>query len=60
MFADIIGIKGWKEFTVIYEGAEHLPFLDLIISMHDLDPEEKMLITVVQLPDGDDFRYDRK
>ncbi|CAH2241761.1 jg16325 [Pararge aegeria aegeria] len=60
IFADIIGMKSWKEFTIIYEGSEHLPFLDNIISMQELDSEEKMLITVVQLPDGDDFRSQLK
>ncbi|XP_034829301.1 glutamate receptor ionotropic, kainate 2-like [Maniola hyperantus] len=60
IFAAIIEMKGWKEFTIIYEGAEHLPFLDSIISMHELDSEVKMLITVVQLPEGDDFRSQLK
>lgn len=43
-------MKGWTEFTIIYEGSELLPYLDAILNTPDL------VMTVVQLPDGDDFR----
>ncbi|XP_063534435.1 glutamate receptor ionotropic, kainate 2-like isoform X1 [Cydia strobilella] len=55
-FADIIGNKGWEEFTIIYEGAELLPFFDAIFALQDLEAGNEVLMTVVQLPDGDDFR----
>lgn len=57
VFADIIEVKDWKEFTIIYEGAELLPFLDNILTMQDLESGQKILINVVQLADGDDYRY---
>ncbi|XP_023937960.2 glutamate receptor ionotropic, kainate 2-like [Bicyclus anynana] len=60
IFADIIKIKAWDEFTIIYEGSEHLPFIDNIISLQELDSEVKMVILVVQLPDGDDYRSQLK
>lgn len=56
VFVDIIEMKGWTEFTIIYEGAELLPFVENLLSIQDLDSGEKILINVVQLPDGDDFR----
>lgn len=49
-------MKGWTEFTIIYEGAELLAFVENLLSIQDLDSGEKILINVVQLPDGDDFR----
>lgn len=49
-------MKGWTEFTIIYEGAELLPFVENLLSIQDLDSGEKVLINVVQLPDGGDFR----
>ncbi|XP_045498949.1 glutamate receptor ionotropic, kainate 2-like [Colias croceus] len=60
VFADIIAMKGWTDFTIIYEGAELLPFLDNILNMEDLDSQEHIVISVVQLPDGDDFRSQLK
>ena len=56
MFADLIEMKGWTDFTIIYEGAELLPFFDNILSMQDLDTGQKILINIVQLPEGDDYR----
>lgn len=55
MFADIIAEKDWKEFTLIYEGAEYLPFFDNILTMEDME-DEHVVINVIQLPDGDDYR----
>lgn len=43
-------MKGWTEFTIIYQGFELLPYLDVILNTPNL------VMTVVQLPDGDDFR----
>ncbi|VVD05444.1 unnamed protein product [Leptidea sinapis] len=60
VFADIIEMKGWNEFTIIYEGAEFLPFLDNILNMEDIDADEHILISVIQLPDGEDFRSQLK
>ncbi|KAJ8723326.1 hypothetical protein PYW08_003238 [Mythimna loreyi] len=60
IFADLIELKGWTEFTIIYEGAELLPFFDNILSMQDLDTGQKISINIVQLPDGDDFRTQLK
>ncbi|CAH0586967.1 unnamed protein product [Chrysodeixis includens] len=60
IFADLIELKGWTEFTIIYEGAELLPFLDNILSMQDLDTGQKILINIAQLPEGDDFRAQLK
>ncbi|KAJ0183282.1 hypothetical protein K1T71_001258 [Dendrolimus kikuchii] len=60
LFADIIELKGWVDFTIIYEGAELLPFLDSILTMQDLKSDKKMFINVVQLPDGDDYRSQLK
>ncbi|XP_059057484.1 glutamate receptor ionotropic, kainate 3-like isoform X2 [Achroia grisella] len=60
VFADIIVMKGWKEFTIIYEGAELLSFLDNILTMQDLESGEHVLMQVVQLPDGDDYRIPLK
>lgn len=57
IFADIIQIKGWTDFTIIYEGAELLPYLDSIITMEDIVSGDHILINVVQLPDGNDYRY---
>ncbi|KOB77222.1 Ionotropic glutamate receptor, partial [Operophtera brumata] len=37
VFVDIIEMKGWTEFTIIYEGAELLPFLENLLSIQDLD-----------------------
>lgn len=56
IFADLIELKGWTEFTIIYEGAELLPFLDNIFNMQDIDSGEKMYINVMQLPETDDYR----
>ncbi|XP_053605086.1 uncharacterized protein LOC128672163 [Plodia interpunctella] len=56
VFRDIIEIKSWTEFTIIYEGTELLPFLDNILTMQDLESGDHIVINVVQLPDGDDFR----
>lgn len=56
IFADLIELKGWTDFTIIYEGAELLPFFDNILQMQDLDTGQKILINIVQLPEGDDFR----
>ncbi|XP_050679068.1 glutamate receptor ionotropic, kainate 3-like isoform X2 [Leptidea sinapis] len=60
VFADIIEMKGWNEFTIIYEGAEFLPFLDNILNIEDIDADEHILISVIQLPDGEDFRSQLK
>ncbi|XP_030025495.2 glutamate receptor ionotropic, kainate 3 isoform X3 [Manduca sexta] len=60
IFADIIQMKSWTEFTIIYEGAELLPFLDNIITMQNTNSGEKILMNLVQLPDGDDFRFQLK
>ncbi|XP_037969552.2 glutamate receptor ionotropic, kainate 3 isoform X1 [Plutella xylostella] len=56
VFADIIVMKGWSEFTIIYEGAEILPFLTNVLTIQDLDSDDDILMNVVQLPDNDDFR----
>ncbi|CAH2982565.1 unnamed protein product [Chilo suppressalis] len=60
VFADIIQVKGWTEFTIIYEGSELLPLLDGIFNLEDLDSGDHVIITVVQLPDGDDYRHQLK
>ncbi|CAH0720015.1 unnamed protein product, partial [Brenthis ino] len=60
IFADIIQTKGWTDFTIIYEGAELLPYLDSIITMEDIDSGDHILINVVQLPDGNDYRSQLK
>lgn len=57
VFTDIIRMKDWTDFTIIYEGAELLPFLENILGMQDLDSGEKILINFVQLPAGDDYRW---
>lgn len=56
VFADIIAAKGWEEFTLIYEGAELLPFIDSILALQDLETEKDVLKTIVQLPDDGDYR----
>ncbi|XP_049872847.1 glutamate receptor ionotropic, kainate 2-like isoform X2 [Pectinophora gossypiella] len=56
VFTEIIEAKGWDEFTIIYEGAELLPFFDNILNMQDLDSGDRIVLNVVQLPEGDDFR----
>ncbi|XP_063826752.1 glutamate receptor ionotropic, kainate 2-like isoform X1 [Ostrinia nubilalis] len=60
VFADIIKMKGWEEFTIIYEGAELLPYLGNVLDIEDLVAGDHILINVVQLPDGDDFRNQLK
>ncbi|KPJ04254.1 Glutamate receptor, ionotropic kainate 2 [Papilio xuthus] len=60
VFADIIKMKGWTDFTIIYEGAELLPFLNNILTMQNLVTDENILMTVVQLPEGDDYRSQLK
>ncbi|XP_075975529.1 glutamate receptor ionotropic, kainate 2-like [Anticarsia gemmatalis] len=60
IFADLIELQGWTEFTIIYDGAELLPFLDNIFNMQDIDSEDKILMNIVQLPDGEDFRSQLK
>ncbi|XP_026489807.2 glutamate receptor ionotropic, kainate 2-like [Vanessa tameamea] len=60
IFADIIKMKSWTDFTIIYEGSEHLAVLDGIVTIQDLDSEEDILMTIVQLPDGDDYRSQLK
>ncbi|CAK1555309.1 unnamed protein product [Leptosia nina] len=60
VFANIIEMKGWTDFTIIYEGAELLPFFDNILNIEDLDSKEHIVINVVQLPSGDDFRSQLK
>lgn len=50
-------MKGWTDFTIIYEGSEHLPNLDSVFAIQDLISGEDVSMTVVQLPDSDDFRY---
>ncbi|KPJ19820.1 Glutamate receptor, ionotropic kainate 2 [Papilio machaon] len=60
VFADIIKMKGWTDFTIIYEGAELLPFLNNILTMQNLVTDENIRMTVVQLPDGDDYRIQLK
>lgn len=50
-------MKGWTDFTIIYEGSEHLPNLDSVLAIQDLISGEDISMTVVQLPDSDDFRY---
>ncbi|KAH9630498.1 hypothetical protein HF086_000711 [Spodoptera exigua] len=60
IFADLIELKGWTDFTLIYEGPELLPFFDNILQMQDLDMGQKILINIVQLPEGDDFRSQLK
>lgn len=50
-------MKGWEEFTIIYEGSELLPFLGNVFAVEDLIAGDHILISVVQLPDGEDFRY---
>ncbi|CAG5028258.1 unnamed protein product [Parnassius apollo] len=60
LFIDIIAIKGWTDFTIIYEGAELLPFLDTILTMQNVITEENFKINVVQLTDGDDYRNQLK
>lgn len=50
-------MKGWTDFTIIYEGAELLPYLDSIVTMQDIDSGDDISMTVVQLPNGDDYRY---
>nr|XP_037875496.1 glutamate receptor ionotropic, kainate 2 isoform X2 [Bombyx mori] len=60
LFTDLIEMKDWKEFTIIYEGSELLPFLENIFTMQDLNKRQKILMNVVQLPDGDDFRSQLK
>lgn len=49
-------MKGWTEFTIIYEGAELLPFLDNILNLQSLESDDSIMMNVVQLPDSDDFR----
>ncbi|XP_013190560.2 glutamate receptor ionotropic, kainate 2-like [Amyelois transitella] len=56
VFKDIIEIKDWAEFTIIYEGTELLPFLVNILTMQDLESRDRVVINVVQLPEGDEFR----
>ncbi|XP_045449718.1 glutamate receptor ionotropic, kainate 2-like [Melitaea cinxia] len=60
IFADIIVMKGWTDFTIIYEGSEHLPNLDSVFAIQDLISGEDVSMTVVQLPDSDDFRSQLK
>ncbi|XP_013138195.1 PREDICTED: glutamate receptor ionotropic, kainate 2-like [Papilio polytes] len=60
IFADIIKMKGWTDFTIIYEGSELLPFLDNILTMQNLVTDDNILMTVVQLPEGDDYRIQLK
>ncbi|XP_041979927.1 glutamate receptor ionotropic, kainate 3-like isoform X2 [Aricia agestis] len=60
IFADIMDIKGWTEYTVIYEGAELLPYLDSILALQNIDSGPKILMTVVQLPNSDDYRSQLK
>ncbi|KAI5645987.1 ligand-gated ion channel domain-containing protein [Phthorimaea operculella] len=65
IFVDIIQAKGWEEFTIIYEGAETLPFLDNILNMQDIVSGDRIKITVVQLPEtapsgDDDYRIQLK
>lgn len=50
-------MKGWEEFTIIYESSELLPYLGNVLGIEDLIAGDHILINVVQLPDGDDFRY---
>ncbi|XP_068617321.1 glutamate receptor ionotropic, kainate 2-like [Battus philenor] len=56
VFADIIKTKGWTDFTIIYEGAELLPFSDNILTMQDLITDENIHMSVVQLSDSGDYR----
>ncbi|CAH2047181.1 unnamed protein product, partial [Iphiclides podalirius] len=56
VFSDIIKFKGWTDFTIIYEGAELLPFLDNILTMQNLITDESIIMNVVQLPDSNDYR----
>lgn len=60
IFADIIQMKGWTDFTIIYEGAELLPYLDSIVTMQDIDSGDDISINVVQLPNGNDYRSQLK
>ncbi|XP_022115207.2 glutamate receptor ionotropic, kainate 2 [Pieris rapae] len=60
IFASIIQVKDWKDFTIIYDGAEFLPFVDSILNIEELDAQEHIVIKLVQLAAGDDFRYQLK
>ncbi|CAG9562718.1 unnamed protein product [Danaus chrysippus] len=60
VFADIIVMKGWTEFTIIYEGSELLPFLNNVVSIEDLGSGEEVSIKFIQLPDDDDYRSQLK
>ncbi|KAL0830572.1 hypothetical protein ABMA28_002724 [Loxostege sticticalis] len=60
VFADIVEMKGWEEFTIIYESSELLPYLGNVLGIEDLIAGDHILINVVQLPDGDDFRNELK
>ncbi|KAL4716078.1 hypothetical protein ACJJTC_013855 [Scirpophaga incertulas] len=60
VFADIMEMKGWTEFTIVYEGAELLYFLNNILSFEDFDQGEHVVMNFVQLPDGDDYRTQLK
>nr|XP_032516938.1 glutamate receptor ionotropic, kainate 2 [Danaus plexippus plexippus] len=60
VFADIITMKGWTEFTIIYEGAELLSFLNNIVSIEDLGSGEEVSIKFIQLPGDADYRSQLK